>query len=110
MFEHQTLQILQLPPERISGLISCLIFSIKNPLHEVQESGFRAIVSLAMSIRVNSASPSIRQLLEHLLTETLACLFVGGVNSENVSNACAAAHGLALILPVQLPLNQLIEG
>jgi hypothetical protein len=100
MFEHQTPQILQFTPERISEMILCLIYSIKNPLHEVQESGFRAIVPLTMYIRANSAPPSIRQVLENLLTETMACLFIGGVNSENVSNACAAVHGLALILSV----------
>ena len=102
MFEHQTPQILQLPRERVSELISCLILCIQNPLHDVKEAGFRAILSLAMCIRVNSASPTILDLLEHLLTETVACLFVGEVDCDNVSNACAAVHGLASILSVGL--------
>jgi hypothetical protein len=104
MFEHQILQILQLPQERVAELLSCLISCIQNPLHDVQESGFRAILSLALYIRINSASSSIRELLDHLLTETMACLFVGGVDSESVSNACAAVHGLAMILPVHSTL------
>src|SRR5436190_8962661 len=104
MFEHQIPQILQTPLERVSKLLSSLIFCIQNPLQSVQESGFRAIVSLALYIRINSASTSIRDLLEHLLTETLACLFIGGVDSESVSIACATVHGLAMILPVLLLL------
>jgi len=110
MFEHQASQILQLPPERVSELITCIIYCIQTPLHDVQESGFRAILSLALYIRMNSASPSIRDLLEHLLTEAMACLFIGGVDSESVSNACAAVHGLAMILPVQFHFTQLTEG
>ena len=100
MFEHQAPQILQLPHERISRLISSIMHCIQNPLHVVQESGFRAILSLALYIRMNSVSSSIRDLLEQLLTETMACLFIGGVDSESVSNACAAVHGLGMILPV----------
>ena len=100
MFEHQTAQLLQLPQERVSSLIQCLVHCIQNPLHEVQEAGFRAILSLALYIRINSASPTILPFLETLLTETLAVLFIGGVDSENVSNACAAVHGLASILSV----------
>lgn len=73
---------------------------MKNPLHDVQEAGFRAILSLAMYIRANSAPASVGDLLEHLLTETVACLFIGGVDSDSVSNACAALHGLATILSV----------
>jgi len=105
MFEHQTPQILQFPQARVSELISRLIFCIKNPLHDVQEAGFRAILSLAIYIRINSASPSIRDLLEHLLTESLACLFIDGVDSETVSIACAAVHGLSVILSV-LPVYE----
>jgi hypothetical protein len=100
MFEHQTAQILQLPEQRISDLLSCLIRCIQNPLHDVQEAGFRAILSLALYIRTHSASPSIQNLLEHLLTETVACLFIGGVDGDSVSNACAAVHSLATILSV----------
>jgi hypothetical protein len=103
MFEHHTPQLLALPSERISALTSCLIYCIHNPLHDVQESGFRGILSLAIYIRTNSASPAIKELLEHLLTETMKCLFVGAVDSESVSNACAAVHGLATILPVRYP-------
>lgn len=110
MFEHQTPQILQLPHERISELITCIIFCIQNPLHNVQESGFRAILSLALYIRMNSASSSIRDFLEHLLTETTSCLFIGGVDSESVTNACAAVHSLAMILPVQFHFTELTEG
>lgn len=50
---------------------------------------------------MNSADPGIQDLLEGLLTDTMGCLFVGGVDSESVSNACAAVHGLAIILPVR---------
>ena len=100
MFEHQTPQILALPLERISALTSCLIHCIHNPLHDVQEAGFRGILSLAIYIRTNSASPAIKELLEHLLTETMKCLFIVAVDGETVSNACAAVHGLAVILPV----------
>jgi hypothetical protein len=102
MFEHQTPQILALPLERISALTSCLIHCIHNPLHDVQEAGFRGILSLAIYIRTNSASPAIKELLEHLLTETMKCLFIGAVDGETVSNACAAVHGLAVNLPVSL--------
>jgi hypothetical protein len=63
-----------------------------------------------MYIRTNSASPSIRDLLEHLLTETMACLFIGGVDGESVSNACAAVHGLATILPVASLSDVLTTG
>ena len=103
MFEHQTAQLLQLPHELVSSLIQGLILCIQNPLHQVQEAGFRAILSLALYVRLNSASPSIQSVLETLLTETLAVLFIGGVDSENVSNACAAVHGLASILSVHIP-------
>ena len=102
MFEHQTPQILQLSHARVSEMISCLIFCIENPLHDVQEAGFRAILSLAMDIHKNTAPPTIRDLLEHLLTKTVACLFVGGVDADSVSNACAAVHGLAAILSVPI--------
>ena len=101
MFEHQTPQLLGLPLERISGLIHCLVSCIRNPLHVVQDAGFRAILFLAMHIRLNSASRTIEGLLEFLLAETLTALFVGGVDSESVSNACAAVHGLAVILHVR---------
>jgi len=100
MFEHQILNILQFPHDRLASLLLCLISCIQNSLHEVQEAGFRAIMSLALYIRMNSADPGIKDILEHLLTETMACLFIGGVDSESVSNACAAVHGLAMILPV----------
>jgi len=100
MFEHQTSNILQFPYDRLASLLSCLISCIQNSLHEVQEAGFRAIMSVALYIRMNSADPGIKDLLERLLTETMACLFIGGVDNESVSNACAAVHGLAMILPV----------
>lgn len=100
MFEHQIPQLLDLPHERISELCQCLIFCIRNPLHDVQEAGFRAILSLAMFIRRHSASPVIAAVLESLLAEAMGSLFMGGVDSESVSNACAAVHGLAIILPV----------
>jgi hypothetical protein len=99
MFEHQTPQLLQLPRERVSELISCLIYCIQNPTHDVQEAGFRAILPLSFYLRMNHVPPTNRDLLEHLLTETMACLFVGGVDGESVSNACAAVHSLATILP-----------
>jgi hypothetical protein len=110
MFEHQTPQILQLPQERISNLLSCLIRCVQNPLHDVQEAGFKAILSLAIYIRTHSAPPTIQALLEHLLTETVACLFIGGVDSDSVSNACAAVHGLATILSVIQSKTMLTSG
>jgi|SRR5579862_1509573 len=110
MFEHQTPQILELPQERISSLCRCLVFCIGNPLHEVQESGFRAILSLALFVRQHSASPGVAHVLESLLEETMASLFVGGVDNESVSNACAAVHGLAIILPVCSLMKSLIAG
>ena len=106
MFEQQTAHLLQLPHERVSSLIHCLIHCIQNPLHQVQEAGFRAILSLSLHIRLHSASPTILPLLDTLLTETLAVLFIGGVDSENVSNACAAVHGLASILQVNPPQSK----
>jgi len=105
MFEHQTQQILEQPQERITELCQCLVYCIRNPLHEVQESGFRAILSFAMFIRQNSAPPSLAHVLESILAETMASLFVGGVDSESVSNACAAVHGLAIVLPVNFSLD-----
>jgi hypothetical protein len=100
MFEHQTPQILLLPNDRVAALISCLVCCIQNPFHDVQEAGFRGIVSVAIYIRTNSASQSIRTLLESLLAETMECLFIGNVDSESVSTACAAVHSLATVLPV----------
>jgi hypothetical protein len=101
MFEHQTAQILSLDSELIRKLLTCLVYSIQNPLHEVQEAGFRAILSLAIYLRAHSTvAPLIREMLESLLADSIACLFIGGVGSDNVSNACAAIHGLAIILPV----------
>jgi len=100
MLEHQTAQILQLPQTRISQLISSLVLCIRNPLKEVQESGFRAIASLALYIRTNSAPSFVQELLETLLTETMASLFIGGVDTDSVSSACSAVHGLSTILPV----------
>jgi hypothetical protein len=100
MLEHQTAQILQLPQTRILKLISSLILCIRNPLKEVQESGFRAIASLALYIRTHSAPSFVQELLENLLTETMASLFIGGVDTDSVSSACSAVHGLATILPV----------
>lgn len=99
MFEHQTPQLLQLPRERVSDLISCLTYCIQHPIHDIQEAGFRAILPLSFYLKMNSVPPSNRDLLEHLLTETMACLFVGGVDGESVSNACASVHSLATILP-----------
>jgi hypothetical protein len=111
MFEHQALQILEQPQERISALCQCLGYCIRNPLHEVQEAGFRAILSFAMFVRQHSAPLSTAHVLESLLTETTASLFVGGVDTESVSNACAAVHSLAIIIPVsQILLQELIEG
>jgi hypothetical protein len=100
MFEHHTSQILQFPPHRLASVLAALTSCIQHSLHEVQEAGFRAIMSLALYIRMNSADPGVQVLLEGLLTETMGCLFVGGVDPESVSNACAAVHGLAVILPV----------
>jgi hypothetical protein len=102
MFEHQTSQILQFPAYRLASALAALTACIQHSLHEVQEAGFRAIMLLALYIRMNLADPGVQTLLEGLLMETMGCLFIGGVDTENVSNACAAVHGLAVILPVSL--------